>query len=233
MPAEELWTPPLIPLSPTAFYSTPPSPGGSVVIYLHGMYSPAGEVEERAQQRMVAQEAANYGLAVLFPRGRQGTCDWSPELADWYCWPSKRDQTQRGEEVASELTRLLDDVRGRLPRATDRPYVMGFSNGGFFAAMIASHKMMEARGFAILHGGPSDDTAFDAATPTPCLLITAEEDEWQRPKMIALADRLRGAGWKSELRSRPGAHRLAPQDVAAAMQFFAALGSGPLAARSR
>lgn len=216
----------LMPLAEGAYHAAPPVAGPSVVIFLHGMYGPEGEAEEREQQRMVAYAAAKHGLAVLFPRGRQGLCNWSAELADRYCWPSNVSHVDRAREVVDDLKRQLVSLRVNVPTATEPPFVMGFSNGGFFAAMIAAHHLLEARAFAVLHGGPGDDAAaFDPRKPKPCLLIAADDDVWQRPKMGALHEMLGKAGWKAELRTRPGPHRLAAEDVAAAMQFFATLGS--------
>jgi predicted esterase len=97
---------------------------------------------------------------------------------------------------------------------------MGYSNGGFFAAMIAFHQLLDAQGFAILHAGHCNGASFAAEKAKPCLLIAAGDDPWQKPKMIALHDVLCKSGWTSDLQIRAGSHILSKEDSDKAMQFF-------------
>lgn len=176
------------------------------------------DIEER-----LARAATARGFAVLAPRGKLGLCDWSTELAGWRCWPNTARQKPRAGELLVELGAHYRHTRARLHSRKVHPFVLGFSNGGFFAALIAAETKLDARGFAIAHGGPVEPASFDPARAVPTLLIAADGDRWQRPKMDTLHTLLDQAGWKHTYQTRGGEHALLDQDIQAALDFFAAV----------
>lgn len=205
--------------------ATPPNGReAGVVVFLHGMYSPAGEEQEARVEEELAREALRRGLAFVAPRGRQGLCNWSDDVRASLCWPTGRSQQGDIAEIASALRRTVDDVTKRLGEGTHQRYVMGFSNGGFFASLLlADAPPGTLDGAAILHGGPVLPSTFDKQHPVSTLLIGAEGDPWQGPKMKSLHELLDQAGWHHVYRVRPGAHGLTPEDSRDALDFFARL----------
>jgi len=194
-----------------------------VVIYLHGMF-PSDYPEQSLQaQRELAAVTTARGFALLVPRGRLGLCDFRPELRRWYCWPSTARAAPLAGEIALEwepLWRALDDRLGK-PDKPRRRFVLGYSNGGFFAALLAARGDVPFDGYAIAHAGPVEPAWFDPAGPAPVLLLSAEG---QSPLMESLHARLGEAGWAHEYRVRPGPNALTDRDIEDALAFFAAQG---------
>jgi predicted esterase len=204
-----------------ACLSLPASPAQQVILYLHGMYDPAHPEEEFQQEALLRERAAAHGFALLAPRGRAGLCDWSDALRPWLCWPTRPDQRRIGGELLAQWGPAIVETmrRAQLP-GTFRPALLGYSNGGFYAAFIASETRLPLRALAVLHAGSFAGGRIDAARAVPTLLIGAEDDAVQGPQMRALQEALRKAGWPSELRMRAGGHALRAADLDAAIDFF-------------
>lgn len=63
------------------------------------------------------------------------------------------------------------------------PFFMGFSNGGFFVALLAAETQVQSSGFAVLHGGlPTGVSALERARARPTLLIAAAEASGNCPR---------------------------------------------------
>ena len=202
----------------------PPTSGGAgIVVFLHGLYAPGGSDEQRRVDEALAQAATERGLALVAPRGRQGLCVWSDEVRASICWPSGRDQVPDLGELASALRTTVEEVAAKLGEGPHPRYLMGFSNGGFFATMLLADAPAGAlAGAAILHAGAPPST-FNPQHPVPTILIAAQNDPWQGPKMQALDAQLTKAGWPHSYKVRGGAHALAPDDIRDALDFFARL----------
>ena len=115
------------------FYA-PASPAG-VLVFLHGMLPPDGSP---ATMQLLAKNAADqWGYAVLFPRGEQGLCSWDPSVEDWWCFPTSRANV---DAHAARLAASWDDhvaqLEAILSADLGERYVLGFSNGGYFASYI-------------------------------------------------------------------------------------------------
>ncbi|AKV01655.1 hypothetical protein AKJ09_08318 [Labilithrix luteola] len=186
-----------------------------ILVYLHGMYTGHGSAEEWA----LVHSAVGRGFAVVIPRGRRGACAWKAELKDHFCWPHEVDDPPSFKAVVQDWDRVLWQVDALLEGGTHKRYVLGFSNGGFFATYVASHGLFPADGWAIVNGGPLEPTP-KAPKKTPMLLVSAQGDSEQGPKMKELHDSLAKAGWTHAYCSRPGASALATEDVDAALRFF-------------
>lgn len=206
-------------------------PGGAgsdtpVVLYLHGMFPSDFTQQSLQAQRELAQMAAARGFALLVPRGRLGLCDWKREFLSWYCWPSTARTAPMAAEIAASWAPLwkgLDDKLGA-PSGDKgrRRFLLGYSNGGFFGALLAARGDVPFDAFAIAHAGPVEPSWFDPSRPVPMLLLSAEADAWQAPLMEELHARLYEAGWPHEYRIRPGGHALTAGDIEDALTFFAA-----------
>jgi predicted esterase len=195
-----------------------------VVLYLHGMFPSDYPQQSLIAQRELATMATARGFALLVPRGRLGLCDWKPELLNWYCWPSTMRTAQLAPEIVQGWTPLWKALDDRLGGSADRPrkrFVLGYSNGGFFAALLAARGDLPFDAYAIAHGGAVEPCWFDPSRPAPMLLLSAEGDQWQAPLMAELHERLDEASWPNEHRIRQGGHALTAGDIEDALGFFA------------
>lgn len=186
-----------------------------ILVYLHGMYAGHGSPEE---WRLV-RSAVSKGFAVVVPRGKRGLCAWKAELADHFCWPQEVEDPQAFKNVVAEWDRVLWQVDAILEGGSHKRYVLGFSNGGFFAAYLAEHGLFPAEAYAIVGGGALE-AASKPAKAVPMMLITAQDDADQGPKMKTLHEGLAKVGWTHANCTRPGPHPLAAEDVEAALRFF-------------
>jgi len=194
-----------------------------ILVYLHGQYAGHGSPEE---WRLV-RSATEKGFAVVVPRGKRGLCAWKAELKDHFCWPQEVDDPHAFKATVAEWERVLWQVDAIMEGGSHKHYVLGFSNGGFFATYLATHNVFPAQAYAIVNGGPLG--ALDKnAKSVPVLLLSAQEDAAQGPKMKELHEGLGRAGWPHAFCSRPGAHPLAAQDVEAALAFFKRESEGTL-----
>ncbi|MBX7113216.1 MAG: hypothetical protein K1X64_02690 [Myxococcaceae bacterium] len=206
-----------------ACLAVPPGAGAQtpVVMFLHGMYpedAPAAELDIEAR---LAKLAVAHGFSVLVFRGELGLCDWSADFAHWRCWPSQAKQKAKAGELLVKLGAHFRAVSARLKLSPVRPFVMGFSNGGFFAALLAAETKLDVRGFGILHGGPVEPAVFLAERAVPSLLISAAGDQWQGPKMKRLHQLMEQGGWAHTYEVRAGEHQLTDADIEQTLLFFA------------
>lgn len=198
-----------------------------ILVYLHGMYTGHGSAEEWS----LVHSAVARGFAVVIPRGRRGACAWKAELKDHFCWPQEVDDPPSFKSVVQDWDRVLWQVDALLEGGTHKRYVLGFSNGGFFATYVAAHGLFPADGWAIINGGPLEP-APKLPKKSPMLLVSAQDDSDQGPKMKELHDSLAKAGWPHAFCSRPGPHSLASEDVEAALRFFKRDADGTLKANA-
>jgi predicted esterase len=196
-----------------------------VLVYLHGMYAGHGSPAEWA----VVRSAVGRGFAVIIPRGKRGMCAWKAELKDHFCWPQEVDDPQAFKSVVAEWDRVLWQVDALLEPGTHKRYVLGYSNGGFFATYLMNHDLFPAQGWAIVNGGPLDPGA-KPAKPAPALLVAAQDDAAQAPKMKELDETLTRGGIPHVYCPRSGAHELSAEDVGSALRFFTAAAHGKTAA---
>jgi predicted esterase len=217
----------LVPIGGGGCFAAPPGEGHDVplILYLHGMFDRHANADELDRQRRVAKIATARGFAVLALRGLEGGCSLEPELASKYCWPSNERTAARGPDAVSEWQASLRAASRR--RAKGPRYVLGFSNGGFFAGLLAVRAWFDAQGFAIGNAGPVEPV--HALGPkSPLLLMSADEDASQ-DGMKRFDDELTKEGWPHENYSRSGAHELTDSEIDAALAFFIRLRDSSLA----
>ncbi|MDB4945351.1 MAG: hypothetical protein JWP97_4885 [Labilithrix sp.] len=199
-----------------------------VLVYLHGMYVGHGSADEWK----LVHSAIDKGFAVVVPRGKRGLCAWKEELKDHFCWPQESEDPQAFKNVVAEWDRVLWQVDAILEGGSHKRYVLGYSNGGFFAEYLAAHDLFPAQAYAIVNGGSLPGAMSKPAKAAPMMLVAAEGDSDQAPKMKELHDGLAKAGWLHAYCTRPGAHPLASQDLDASLRFFKHDAEGGLKASS-
>lgn len=190
-----------------------------LIVYLHGRYARTAAAEEVDRQRRLAAQAGSRGFAVLALRGRLGACT-DPELADWYCWPSNERTAETAAAVVDSWAQALATARER--SGTRRPFLLGFSNGGYFAGLIASRGLIDVEALVVAHGGPVEPV--HALRGTPPLLLLSADDDMAQDEMIRFDDELVRERWPHDSYARFGGHGLTDGDIDAALAFFSRAG---------
>lgn len=194
-----------------------PEPHGKdtpVLVYLHGMYRGHGSPEEWALVRTATQR----GFAVVVPRGKRGQCAWKAELADHFCWPHEPEDAQSFRATVAEWDRVLWQVDALLDGGTHPRFVLGSSNGGFFAAHLAAARLFKAEGWAIVNGGALNGAPPPPPGGAPMLIVAADDDAEPGPR--ALHADLAKHGVPHAFCGRPGGPALSAADVDGALAFF-------------
>ena len=187
-----------------------------LLVYLHGRYARDVASEEVDRQQRLGATATARGFAVLALRGRLGQCS-SADLAEWFCWPSNEQNQDRAAAVIATWAAALEEAHRRARSKTR--FVLGFSNGAYFATLLATRGIFQAAGFVIAHGGPVEPVRAPT-DPAPLLLLSADDDIAQ-DDMIRLDGELTREHWPHDSYARGGAHGLTNGDIDAALTFFA------------
>jgi predicted esterase len=190
-----------------------------LIVYLHGRYARDAASDEIDRQRRLALRATGLGYAVLALRGRLGTCT-SPELASWYCWPSNETNASAGPAFVEGWTTALEAAQERA--GSRQRFLLGFSNGGYFADLIASRGLLEVDALVVAHGGPVEPV--HALRGTPPLLLLSADDDIAQDEMIRLDEELTREHWAHDSYARAGAHGLTDGDIDNALIFFSRAG---------
>jgi predicted esterase len=186
-----------------------------LIVYLHGRYARDAAAEEVDRQRRLAAAATGRGFAVLAFRGRLGECT-ATELASWFCWPSNEHNEDDADAVVDGWNDALTDAHRRA--GSDVELVLGFSNGAYFAGLIAARGLLPAEAFVIAHGGPVEPV--EAPPTMPPLLLLSADDDVAQDEMIRLDGDVTREGWPHDSYARGGVHGLTDGDIDAALTFF-------------
>ncbi len=189
-----------------------------VIVYFHGRYDKALLKEELERQGRLAKRALAKGYAVLALPGEQGACH-QPDMANWICYPLH-------DNTAGEVERFMASWRGAFDRAARESrgprYVLGFSNGGYFAGLLATrYGMRDVRAYAIAGAGSvaSMPITQPVANAPPVLLLTGDDDPSAPDTAVMMGD-LSRMKWPYDAYARAGTHMLAEGDIDAALTFF-------------
>jgi predicted esterase len=195
-------------------FANPPS----LVIFAHGIVAP-GE-RPIADQATLLAAADKLGFAVLFGRGRKGLCDWEAKLADHYCWPVKRETVDRdGAAIVTGWAEAQLHAAKMAGVRFDRRYLVGFSNGGYFAAYVALEGLMPLDGVAVVGSGRSvvDESKMAAAHPPLYLAVGDQDAPSTREEAENLAQVLTRRTWPLTYVVHPQrGHELHQDDLVAA-----------------
>jgi predicted esterase len=207
----------LVPIAGGGCFAAPVehAPTAPLLLYLHGRFDPKTNAEELERQRRVARLATAKGFAVLALRGVQGECT-QPDLAEHWCWPSNPRNADHGPAFVGRFEPAMRAARERV--GNGRTVLLGFSNGAYFATLIATRALGSFDAIAIAHGGPVAPTHARGAKP-PVLLITADDDP-SDGEMQELDSELSRDHWAHEFVGREGGHALPDWDISVALTFF-------------
>jgi predicted esterase len=205
-----------------ACLALPKGPPRALVVYLHGMLPPKPDWTAAREFRLIANEATRRGVAVLAVRGEKGFCAWGDDVRDDWCWPCDMSMLPLAGKFVDRIARAVHAAH----LDTGPPIIAGFSNGGYFTAMLASDVSFDAKAYVIFHAGQLDGQTFDADRWRPTLLVGAAQDPIQLPAMRHLAQTLEKSKWKATLAVNDGKHEITSRDARSLVDFVEQLAVG-------
>jgi predicted esterase len=204
-------------LEPGACLAAPKEPV-AVIVYLHGMFEPGKLPLHTNEFTVLAEAAAKKRLAVVAIQGEVGLCYWSKDALRSRCWPNDLAQKDKAPALVARLESAMRASRG-VVGDLGRPWLMGFSNGGYGVAMLLSETRFDAEGYVIAHGGELTGMKYAKERMRPTLLLSAKADYMMQGSMKRLARGLDDAKWPYTFTWREGVHELNPEDASNAVDF--------------
>jgi predicted esterase len=97
--------------------------------------------------------------------------------------------------------------------------LVGFSNGGAFAVLLALHGLVRGCAFASMHGFPAGALHAEAEQHSPILLIGGTGAAWESAQMSTTAERLNGLAWPHEAKTHDEPHAISDADLEDVVDF--------------
>lgn len=193
---------------------------GTLVIFLHSLVS----AEPRAaweQQRRMRRLADVYRFSILIPRGRAG---FGPGRdPGTLAWPTAEQlQRQYEAELLGEWSDALASVTTS-HGAFQRVFLIGFSNGAYYATSLAFRNRFASDGVAVFAGGSGNKyhqlSAARAKHRVPMFVGygTLDPDNPQQRSLVALLKRV---GWPHRALAAKVGHTVSSEQLRAALQFM-------------
>lgn len=193
----------------------------TLVIYLHGVIQP-GTTWQYGPQRGMVRAANKHGFAVIMPRGRRGIGPGS--MRDWWTWPtSARAQTQVEQAILQQWAQARAWLEQRLGKPFEKVYVVGFSNGAYYAASLALRGVLSVNGYVIVAGGSAQAASQGGAQAThrPPIYIGYGHRDSVGQDCRSLGQALARLRWKHRIVGRPRVgHLMTDSQIEEAMEFF-------------
>lgn len=218
------WCKPPYRAIPGGCLALPARANAELLVYLHGMYAEGAAADEEERRARVARIATARGMTVLALRGKRGECTQAAAKT-WFCWPSNPDNVADAPAFAAGVAGAIAEAE-RLIGPASRRLLLGFSNGGYFAAILATRSLVPFDAIAIAGAGAPPPYAPPAQRP-PMLLLGADEDP-SVESLLELDRELSRGGWPHALVGREGGHALVDSDVTHAVTFFERTRNEPL-----
>jgi predicted esterase len=193
----------------------------TLVIFLHGLVQ-AGAGWQHAQQRGFVRAAKRFGFSLLAPRGRNGANGRAGE--HMVAWPTSHTAQQEHEPTLLaewQAARALLEKRRGAP--FKRVYVMGFSNGAYYATSLALRGKLDVDGYGVFAGGSGADYLRRAAKTTtrrvPMFVGVAGKDS-TAANARQLVRLLRDLHWPYRAETRRVGHAVADKHLEHALEFL-------------
>lgn len=193
----------------------------TLVLFLHSLVGARGNWQWE-QQRTLARVGERSGMSVLMPRGRLGI--GPGRKADVWAWPTSHASEQTVEpEIHAEWAELRKEVTRRHGEF-ERTFVMGFSNGAYYATSLAVRAQIDADGYAVFAGGSGSRWIAARARATtkrraPIFIGYGTRDA-ARHDARALANLLGRLKWPHRVRSADVGHTVTNDQLDRAVAFL-------------
>lgn len=198
--------------------------GAPILYVLHGAMAPDSLPVDL--QATAAEAAEALGAVAVFPRGRPGLCTWDPSVETYSCWPTRRETVDTAAPALLEEWMRAEALMERILGGTfGGRYVMGFSNGGYFASYVALEGLVAVDGAALVGAGRMVIEEHLFSEERPPIYIAVGELELASTIASAenLADVLTQHGWEHELVVHPErGHEIHADDFSRAWETWIA-----------
>lgn len=198
----------------------------TLVIFLHGL-TEEGQGHEHVMQRGMVLYAKKHGFSLLVPRGRNGVGpDRKASVIAWPLGPEVRESHEA--EVLAEWAAARAEVESRRG-AFDEVFVMGFSNGAYFASSLALRDKLAVNGYAVFAGGSKSSAAGLRRAPKdakPIYVGVASKDGTTRDKAKELVAALGRLQWPHKSESKKVGHVVGDDHVDSALRYLRAKARG-------
>ncbi|WP_437747551.1 dienelactone hydrolase family protein [Sorangium sp. So ce302] len=198
--------------------------GAPILYVLHGAMAPDSLPVDL--QATAAEAAEALGAVAVFPRGRPGLCTWDPSVETYSCWPTRRETVDAAAPALLDEWMRAEALMARILGGTfGGRYVMGFSNGGYFASYVALEGLVAVDGAALVGAGRMVIEEHLFSEERPPIFIAVGELELASTIASAenLADVLTQHGWEHELVVHPGrGHEIHADDFSRAWETWIA-----------
>ncbi|WP_437901147.1 alpha/beta hydrolase [Sorangium sp. So ce124] len=198
--------------------------GAPILYVLHGAMAPDSLPVDL--QATAAEAAEALGAVAVFPRGRQGLCTWDPSVETYSCWPTRRETVDAAAPALLEEWMRAEALMERILGQTfGGRYVMGFSNGGYFASYVALEGLVAVDGAALVGAGRMviEEDLFSEERPPIFIAVGELELASTIASAENLADVLTQHGWEHELVVHPErGHEIHADDFSRAWETWLA-----------
>lgn len=194
----------------------------TLVIFLHGLVD-ANTTWQHQQQKGFALYAKRWGFAMIAPAGRAGI---GPKRRDDQIgWPTSETAREGVEDdLIASWRRARETIEKRTGKKFERVFVMGFSNGAYYATSLALRgKLDDVDGYAVFAGGSAFPGAERLAKATkarkPVFVGVASKDSTAKDA-TSLVKLLKKLGWPHKSISNKVGHVVAEQQLEAAVAYL-------------
>lgn len=192
----------------------------TLVIFLHSLVSAAPKAAWEQQLRM-QKLADGYDFSILIPQGRPGLGPGrDPGVL---AWPTAQElQTLHEAELLAEWKVGVEQAR-QLHGAFARVFLIGFSNGAYYATSLTFRERFACDGVAVFAGGSGSKyqrlTAARAKRRTPMFIGygTLDPDNRQQRALVSL---LVALGWPHRALAAKVGHTVATEQMRAALKYL-------------
>jgi predicted esterase len=193
----------------------------TLVIFLHGVIEPTSDWQHN-QERGIARAGQRLGFASIMPRGRVGI--GSAKMRDWITWPTSATAQEKVEdELVAEWTEAQAFLEKRDGEPFDEVFVVGFSNGAYYASSLALRGRLDVDGYAVFAGGSAPDFLAKRGKSTeqraPVFAGIAAKDSTAKDTR-RLAKVLADLGWPHKSESRNVGHLIADAHLDHALTYL-------------
>ncbi len=206
----------------------------TLVIFLHGLVD-GGTDWQHQQQRGMALAAKRLKFSLIAPKGRSGL--GGKRKDDQIGWPTSETARESMEdEVVAEWMKAKETLEAREGKKFDHVFVMGFSNGAYYAGSLAVRGRLDVDGYAVFAGGSAFPGADRLAKATknrkPVFVGVATKDSTAKDG-LGLVKLLKKLKWPHASSSKPVGHLVADEQLESAMTFLRGDAKKPKATASK
>jgi predicted esterase len=192
----------------------------TVVIFLHGLLDD-GAGWQLGMQRGMAAAGRRLGFSVLAPRGRNGL--GPGRRVDQVGWPtSEALRAEHEDAMLAKIDRARLAAEASQGAPFDEVFLMGFSNGAYYAASLALRgRLLDVDGYALFAGGSAATRpSASGKARKPMFLGIASKDRTTVKSGRELARALRKLRWPSRAVEAPVGHTVADKHLSGSIRWL-------------